>query len=170
MTGSITGARFRRLGALVAVGVLATTLTACGSDDDSDDDNASGGSGAPSDDYQVKLGYFPNLTHASAIVGIEKGYFEDELAENGATLKTFEFNSGSDTIDALLGGDARRHLHRPQPDHHRVRTVAGRRPGHQRRDVRRRLAGRQRATSRRPTTSRARPSPHRASPTPRTSR
>lgn len=105
VTASRTGRRLRRLGALIAVGVLATTMTACGSDDDSNDDNASSGSGGGgTDNYEVKLGYFPNLTHASAIVGVQDGYFEDALKESGASLKTFQFNSGSDTIDALLGG------------------------------------------------------------------
>lgn len=101
-----TGTRFRRLGALVAVGVLATALASCGSDDDSDNTAGSGGdnAGAATDNYEVKLGYFPNLTHASAIVGVQNGLFEKALDENGATLKTFQFNSGSDTIEALLGG------------------------------------------------------------------
>lgn len=97
----LTGARFRRLGALVAMGVLATSLAACGSDGDGG--NGAGASGG--DNYEVKLGYFPNLTHASAIVGIKQGFFEDKLDESGATLKTFDFNSGSDTIEALLNGD-----------------------------------------------------------------
>ena len=44
----------------------------------------SGTGGAATDDYQVKLGYFPNLTHASAIVGVQKGYFKDELARRTA--------------------------------------------------------------------------------------
>jgi len=89
------------------VGVLATTLTACGGDDDSgSDDNASGGDGGSSstDDYEVKLGYFPNLTHASAIVGIENGIFEDKLGESGASLSVFDFNSGSDVIQQLQSG------------------------------------------------------------------
>ena len=103
MTGHLTKKRLRRLGAIVAAGVIATTLAACSSDDSSDDDTSST-SGAATDDYQVKLGYFPNLTHASAIVGVEKGYFDDALKENGASVKTFQFNSGSDTIDALLSG------------------------------------------------------------------
>jgi NitT/TauT family transport system substrate-binding protein len=106
VTVSLTGARFRRLAALAVVGVLAATLTACGGDDNKSD--SAGGTnntgGGTTDDYQVKLGYFPNLTHASAIIGVQKGYFEDELAKNGASLKTFQFNSGSDTIEALLGG------------------------------------------------------------------
>jgi sulfonate transport system substrate-binding protein len=104
-----TGTRFRRLGALVAVGVLATSLAACGSDNGSsssssgDSTGKSGGSGGSGG--EVNLGYFPNLTHASAIVGLDKGYFKTALAKDGATLKATEFNSGSDTIDALLAGD-----------------------------------------------------------------
>ena len=49
-------------------------------------------------------GYFPNLTHGSAIVGVQKGYFKDALAKDGATLKTQLFTSGSDTLEALAGG------------------------------------------------------------------
>lgn len=105
MTGNTTGSRWRRLGALVAVGVLATTLTACGGDDDdSSSDNNSGDNGATTDDYEVKLGYFPNLTHASAIVGIDKGIFEDKIGEDGGSLKVFDFNSGSDVIQQLQAG------------------------------------------------------------------
>jgi NitT/TauT family transport system substrate-binding protein len=103
VTGHLTKKRLRRLGAIVAAGVIATTLAACSSSDDSSSDSSSS-TGGTTDDYQVKLGYFPNLTHASAIVGVQKGYFEDELKKNGASLKTFQFNSGSDTIDALLSG------------------------------------------------------------------
>jgi NitT/TauT family transport system substrate-binding protein len=89
----------RRVGVLVAVGLAATSLAACGGDDDSSDPAASG------DSTEVRLGYFPNLTHAPAIVGIEKGYFDDTLGADNATVKYFDFNSGSDTIDALLNGD-----------------------------------------------------------------
>ena len=100
MTGHLTRKRLVRLGAVVAAGVIATSLAACSSDDSSDDSNGGSGSGT-----EVKLGYFPNLTHASAIVGIDKGYFKDALADDGASLKTLDFNSGSDTIDALNNGD-----------------------------------------------------------------
>lgn len=96
MTGHLTAKRVRRLGAIVAAGVITASLAACSSDNGSD---GSGGS------TEVKLGYFPNLTHASAIVGIDKGYFKDALAGDNASLKTLDFNSGSDTIDALNNGD-----------------------------------------------------------------
>lgn len=86
----------RRALAAGAAALAAAALAACGS-------GASGASGS-SDGYDVKLGYFPNITHASAIVGIDKGYFEDSLAGDGATLTTQTFNSGSDTVNALLNG------------------------------------------------------------------
>jgi NitT/TauT family transport system substrate-binding protein len=103
VTVSLTGARFRRLAALAAIGVLAATLTACGGDDNSSD-AASSGSGGATDDYEVKLGYFPNLTHGSAIVGIDKGLFESNLSEDGGSIKVFDFNSGSDVIQQLQSG------------------------------------------------------------------
>lgn len=104
MTASRTGRRFRRLSALIAVGVLATTMAACGGDDDSSDDASSGSSGGASDDYEVKLGYFPNLTHAPAIVGIDQGFIDDKVKETGGSAKYFDFNSGSDVITALQSG------------------------------------------------------------------
>jgi NitT/TauT family transport system substrate-binding protein len=90
----------RRAGVLAAAGLVLTSLAGCGGDD------ASGGGGSASgDSTQVRLGYFPNLTHAPAIVGIEKGYFDDALSADNATVEYLDFNSGSDTIDALLAGD-----------------------------------------------------------------
>jgi NitT/TauT family transport system substrate-binding protein len=102
VTVSLTGARFRRLAALAVAGVLAATLTACGGDDNPNT-NATG-TGAGGDDYEVKLGYFPNLTHASAIVGIDQGLFEKDIAAKGGSVKVFDFNSGSDVITALQSG------------------------------------------------------------------
>jgi NitT/TauT family transport system substrate-binding protein len=65
---------------------------------------AGGTAGGTVDAYDVKLGYFPNLTHAPAIVGVNQGFFADELDAYGATVTTQTFNSGSDTVKALLGG------------------------------------------------------------------
>lgn len=101
----------RYAGLLLAATLAATTLAACGGNDDNASDNpgtTSGTDGNSNSPQQVggslTLGYFPNLTHGSAIVGVQKGYFKDELAKNGATLKTQIFNSGSDTLEALAGG------------------------------------------------------------------
>ncbi|HEY3258912.1 MAG TPA: ABC transporter substrate-binding protein, partial [Pseudonocardiaceae bacterium] len=51
---------------------------------------------------ELRLGYFPNVTHAPALIGVEKGFFTKEL---GSTkLSTQTFNSGTEASAALLGG------------------------------------------------------------------
>ncbi|MDH6116070.1 NitT/TauT family transport system substrate-binding protein [Kitasatospora sp. GAS204A] len=50
----------------------------------------------------VKIGYFANLTHGTALVGLQDGLFQKEL---GATqLKTQVFNAGPAEIEALNSG------------------------------------------------------------------
>jgi len=60
-------------------------------------------SAAPNDDQPLtlRLGYFPNLTHAPALVGIAKGYFAAALGSN-VTIETHTFNAGGDAITAIL--------------------------------------------------------------------
>ncbi len=73
---------------------------ACGDDGGSDD--ASGNSGETSADVpNLRLGYFPNLTHAPALVGVEQGLFEDAL-EGEAELETSTFNAGPEAVEALF--------------------------------------------------------------------
>lgn len=48
----------------------------------------------------VRLGYFPNLTHASAIVGVEAGLFKKALGKNRLALSIY--NSGSEEVTALF--------------------------------------------------------------------
>lgn len=80
----------RRTALLLAAAAMA--LAACGSD------TAAGS--APS--TTVRLGYFPNVTHATAIVGVEKGIFARALGAD--TLKTRTFNAGPAAVEALLSG------------------------------------------------------------------
>ena len=51
----------------------------------------------------LRLGYFPNVTHATAIVGINKGFFDAALGDN-VTLQTQYFNAGTDAVEALFSG------------------------------------------------------------------
>lgn len=91
-----TRRRFRRAaGSLVALGVLAAAA-ACGGDD--------GGSGAGAGTAStLRLGYFPNVTHATPVVGVAKDFFGKRL---GSTkLETQTFNAGPAELEALLGGD-----------------------------------------------------------------
>lgn len=50
----------------------------------------------------VNLGYFPNITHAAALVGLSCGEFTQAIAPN--TIKETRFNVGSDLANALLAG------------------------------------------------------------------
>ena len=49
----------------------------------------------------LRLGFFPNVTHAPALVGIEKGLFAEHLGSN-VTLETATFKAGGEAIEALF--------------------------------------------------------------------
>lgn len=51
---------------------------------------------------ELRLGYFPNVTHAAALIGLEKGLFATELG-NTKLIPT-KFNDGPTEVGALLGG------------------------------------------------------------------
>ena len=63
---------------------------------------ACGGSTASSSGHvDLRLGYFPNLTHATALVGVANGIFAKHLGPN-VTLSTKTFNAGPDEIQAMF--------------------------------------------------------------------
>jgi NitT/TauT family transport system substrate-binding protein len=51
---------------------------------------------------ELKLGYFGNVTHAPALVGVSQGYIADELGETKLTTQVF--NAGPAAIEALNAG------------------------------------------------------------------
>jgi NitT/TauT family transport system substrate-binding protein len=51
---------------------------------------------------ELRLGYFPNVTHAAALVGLDKGLFSKELGNT--KLVPTKFNAGPEAVGALLGG------------------------------------------------------------------
>lgn len=57
---------------------------------------------ASAEPLTLRLGYFPNVTHAPAIVGVDTGLFQEALGEN-VTLETATFNAGTEAIEALFG-------------------------------------------------------------------
>ncbi|BCJ42806.1 lipoprotein [Actinoplanes ianthinogenes] len=94
--------RTLRAFALATAAVAATTaLAACGSSDD-DSKKADTPAGAAAESKTLKLGYFPNITHAPALVGVNKGLFKDALT--GTELTTQTFNAGPAALEALLSG------------------------------------------------------------------
>jgi NitT/TauT family transport system substrate-binding protein len=84
--------------------VLATAvaLAACGSDNSGRSAGGASSSGAASGEkVTLRLGYFPNITHATALVGVDTGIFADKLGPN-VTLQTQTFNAGPNAVDALF--------------------------------------------------------------------
>lgn len=49
----------------------------------------------------LRLGYFPNITHAQAVIGVGNGDFQKALGPN-VELKPFIFNAGPSATEALL--------------------------------------------------------------------
>jgi NitT/TauT family transport system substrate-binding protein len=64
---------------------------------------ACGGSDSPSSggDTTVRLGFFPNITHATALVGIQKGFYAKYL---GKAPKALTFNAGPAATEAVFSG------------------------------------------------------------------
>ncbi|MEU8845700.1 ABC transporter substrate-binding protein [Streptomyces sp. NPDC048564] len=90
---------------LAAVAALPLLLTACGYGADSSDDDKQAEVAADAKKLsvdEVKIGYFPNLTHATALVGVQEGLFQKELG--GTTIKPSTFNAGPSEIEALNSG------------------------------------------------------------------
>jgi sulfonate transport system substrate-binding protein len=92
----------RLLATSLAVLTTFVTLAGCsraGSGDTAATPAASDDKGPAS---EVRLGYFPNVTHAAALIGVDKGLFAKELGSTKLTTQTF--NAGPDEVNALLGG------------------------------------------------------------------
>src|SRR4051812_6474647 len=60
-------------------------------------------SAASGQSVTLRLGYFPNITHATALVGVDKGIFADKLGPN-VKLETSTYNAGPAAIEALFAG------------------------------------------------------------------
>ncbi|MFE0580989.1 aliphatic sulfonate ABC transporter substrate-binding protein [Streptomyces sp. NPDC058874] len=97
----------RGLAAAAALPFLIGALASCGygsqAEDTGDDTaNAAASNGRKLSASEVRIGYFPNLTHATALVGLQEGLIQQEL---GATrIKPQVFNAGPSEIEALNGG------------------------------------------------------------------
>ncbi|WP_322780605.1 ABC transporter substrate-binding protein, partial [Frankia sp. Cas4] len=96
---------WRRITPLLAAGALALAATACSSGGDGN--TVSAGSSATSSTAgptgTLRLGYFPNLTHAPAIYGLDQGIFAATLGP-GVKIATSTFNSGTQEAEAILSG------------------------------------------------------------------
>ncbi|MEU8520448.1 aliphatic sulfonate ABC transporter substrate-binding protein [Streptomyces sp. NBC_01216] len=93
----------RSLAAAAALPLLIAVLASCGYGSQARSDQrrvAAEGEKLSAD--SVRLGYFPNLTHATALVGDREGILQKELG--GTQLKVSSFNAGPSEIEALNAG------------------------------------------------------------------
>ncbi len=51
----------------------------------------------------LRLGFFPNLTHAPALVGLQQGFLAKALG-SAVSIRQLSFNAGPAELSALLGG------------------------------------------------------------------
>ena len=58
-----------------------------------------GGNSAKSD--ELRIGYFPNINHAQAVIGLGRGDFQEALGDD-VTVKAQLFNAGPSAIEALF--------------------------------------------------------------------
>jgi NitT/TauT family transport system substrate-binding protein len=80
--------------AITTLGVIAAMMAGCASSaaDATDQGPAT----------ELRLGYFANVTHAPALVGIQEGFLQKELGDT--KLSTEVFNAGPAAIEALSAG------------------------------------------------------------------
>jgi NitT/TauT family transport system substrate-binding protein len=91
----------RRIAAALALVASAGVLAACGQQADAT--QPSGSAAADTGPVSLRLGYFPNLTHAIPMVGLDKGFFAQSLGSN-VTVTTQTFNAGPAAVEAIFGG------------------------------------------------------------------
>lgn len=78
--------------------VVAAVLTACGGDKAATDQEAT-----PTETdtaKEVRIGYFPNMTHIATIVALEKGFYAEELGKD-IKVTTRTFNDGSAFMEGM---------------------------------------------------------------------
>ena len=83
---------------ITTLGLVAAMMTGCAT---ATAEPASVSDDGPST-TELRLGYFANVTHAPALVGLQEGLFEDALGD--VTLTTQVFNAGPAAIEALSAG------------------------------------------------------------------
>jgi NitT/TauT family transport system substrate-binding protein len=86
--------------ALIGGGIAVASAVSANSPGASTSAEAAAPAGNPA--AELKLGYFGNVTHAPALVGISQGYIAKELGDT--KLSTQVFNAGPAAIEALNAG------------------------------------------------------------------
>lgn len=89
----------KRLGLAAATLIAAVGLAACGNEEE-----ATNESGAVAQAESVTIGYFPNMTHISTIVALEKGFYAEQLGAD-VTINTKTVSDGGSFMEAMSTGN-----------------------------------------------------------------
>ncbi len=101
LTKSVYFYNFNRRAVLAAGLVGACALLAGCTPQGNGGNSASGAKGGP---VTVHLAYFPNVTHATALVGSGRGTFAKALQAKNATIDEKTFTAGPSEMEALFAG------------------------------------------------------------------
>jgi NitT/TauT family transport system substrate-binding protein len=88
---------------LAALAGAVLLLAGCSSAASAPSSSSSGSSGSGGAPVTLRLGFLANITHAPALIGVQKGYFASALG-SAAKLQTTVYNSGTQETTALLAG------------------------------------------------------------------
>ena len=86
--------------ALTTLGLVAAMMAGCASAAATPSETSADGDAASVG--ELRLGYFANVTHAPALVGLEEGLIQDALGDVEVTTQVF--NAGPAAIEALSAG------------------------------------------------------------------
>lgn len=86
---------------LFAVGIAATAMLGAASTSASASAHVAG---APKVAKKIRIGYFANVTHATALVGVQEKVFEKYFKADKTKVEFVVFNAGPSVIEAMKGG------------------------------------------------------------------
>src|ERR671923_599858 len=96
------------IAAAIVVAVIASSISTSitpspilGTDLFSSDNNSDGGNIQTSEQKTLRIGYFPNINHAQAVIGLGRGDFQKALGDN-VEVKTQIFNAGPAAMEGLF--------------------------------------------------------------------
>jgi NitT/TauT family transport system substrate-binding protein len=87
--------KFNKFWLLTVLAALTVVLAACGGEDKKTSGGSEGGEAS-----EVRIGYFPNMTHIATIVALEKGFYKEQLGED-VKITTRTFNDGSAFMEGM---------------------------------------------------------------------
>src|SRR3954449_10232294 len=94
-----TPTRLRRALTVLAAIPVVLAVAGCGGSSGGSSSGSSAAAGGPA---ELRLGYFANVTHAAALIGVQQHFLADELGSTKLTTQVF--NAGPDEVEALFAG------------------------------------------------------------------